>query len=137
MLVLSDAAGIAALRDPYLRELLAARAAQVLENAGDDYALEELVTFVVVEPGDAPDAVGRVLGFSPLEEPWGGPRYGDPAFGPSWELLEDLGAWYELVFVVSDDGFGYEVFVPKAPGVDPELLAMCAQYAVPAPEGPP
>jgi hypothetical protein len=41
---------------------------------------------------------------------------------------------YALVFVLNDDGYGIEILVPKADGVDRELLAMCAQFAVPAPD---
>ena len=36
------------------------------------------------------------------------------------------------MFIFTDDGYGIEIFVPKVEGVDPELLAMCRQFAVPA-----
>jgi len=36
---------------------------------------------------------------------------------------------YEIVFVLSDDGYGAEVFAIKHPGVDQNLLAMYAAYA--------
>ena len=32
---------------------------------------------------------------------------------PTPELREDFQSWTELVYVLSDDGFGLEVFVPK------------------------
>ena len=67
---------------------------------------------------------------------WGEPdaRFGSPAFAPSWELLEEHPRFYEIVYILSDDGFGVEVFVPKRADVPQELLAMCAAYATPAPE---
>ena len=40
---------------------------------------------------------------------------------------------YEMVFVPGDGDFGIVIFIPKHPGIDAELLALCAEYAVPAP----
>jgi hypothetical protein len=34
-----------------------------------------------------------------------------------------------MVFILSDDGFGVEIFVDMD-GIDPDLLAMCQRYAV-------
>lgn len=34
--------------------------------------------------------------------------------------------------MLSDDGYGIDLLIPKAEGINPELLAMCAEYAVPA-----
>ena len=63
---------------------------------------------------------------------FGEARFGDPEFTPAAEVIEDRGAVYELVFISTDDGGGIAIFVPKADGVDSELLAMCRQFAVPA-----
>jgi hypothetical protein len=52
MQVLRDEAQIANLEDPDLRALIQARAETLLRDF-DDMALHELVTFVVVEPGDS------------------------------------------------------------------------------------
>ena len=81
----------------------------------DDCNLAELVTFIVVEPGDSVEAIDDALGFPILNRPF--------------ELLADHADWYEMVFVLSDDGYGIEVFISKAPGVDPGLLAMCATHS--------
>jgi hypothetical protein len=136
VLVLRDRASAVRLGDPALRRLILRRF-DTLTEENPDYALDQLARFVVVEPGDRPEALAGELGFHPLEARWDGSRFGTPGFSPPFELAEEHAAWYELVFVLSDDGFGLEVFVPKAPGVDPELLALCAAYAVPAAEGPP
>jgi hypothetical protein len=40
----------------------------------------------------------------------------------------------QRLFILNDDGFGIGIFIPKSEGIDPELLALCAAYAVPAPE---
>jgi hypothetical protein len=113
MLVLRDRASIAAIEDPDLRALIEARVESLAEY--DDYDLDELVNFVVVEPGDSLPAIDEQLG--------------RPVLGNSHELIEEHAGYYELVYVLSDDGFGIEVFIPKVPGVDPALLAMCATNA--------
>jgi hypothetical protein len=50
-----------------------------------------------------------------------------------FEVLEELDTCYEMVFVPGDGDFGIVIFIPKLEGIDPELLAVCAEYAVPAP----
>jgi hypothetical protein len=134
MLALRDRDAISRVPDPELRALIERRAEAILAEVGDSLELHEIVLFVVVEPGDPLDVINEQLGFPVLCTRWEPEAcFGSPAFQPSWEMLEERAEYYEIVYVVSDDGFGYEVFVPKRPGVDPELLAMCAAYATPAP----
>jgi len=126
MLVIRDSSEIYQLADPEVRDLIRRR---MEEFAPDD---DLVTTFLVVEPGDAPGALDAELGFPVLADRADGPRFGDPRFSPSFELVAEHGRWYELVFILSDDGSGAEVFVPKAHGVDPDLLRLCAAYAEPA-----
>ena len=114
MRVLRDKASIAQLEDPDLRALIEQRVVALAEDF-DDYELHELVTFVVVEAGDSLQAIDEHLGFSILTRPF--------------ELLEEHPGWFEVVFVISDDGYGVEVFIPKHPDVPPELLSMCEVYS--------
>ena len=130
MQVLRDQASISTIDDPELRTLIEKRVQTLAEF--DDYELHELVNFLVVEPGDALHALDMQLGFPILQNRFDGSRFGDPGFTPSFDLLEEHAGCYEIVFVVSDDGFGIEVFVAKDPGVPSELLAMCVAYATPA-----
>jgi hypothetical protein len=51
---------------------------------------------------------------------------------PSFEWLVEHQSFYEAVFILSDDGFGVDLLIPKVSGIYAELLAMCAKYAVPA-----
>lgn len=44
-------------------------------------------------------------------------------------MEEHPGGLYEMVFVLSDSGFGIVVLVPNQAGVDTDLLRMCAEYA--------
>jgi len=48
----------------------------------------------------------------------------------SAEFLEDHGCCYETYILGGDFGIG--IFVPKQDGINPDLLAMCLAYAVPA-----
>ena len=109
--------------DPELRELLQ----QSLRDI-EPHTLSELGYFLVIEPGDRIEIIDKQLGFSILGNRWTGTRWGDPAFTPSWEVLVAHSGWYELVYVLSDDGYGVTVFVPMQ-GADSELLAMCQRFA--------
>jgi len=72
---------------------------------------------IVVEPGDS---------VQDLEEESGCPL-------SCFEVLEELESCYEMVFVPGDGDFGIVIFIPKREDIDPDLLAVCAEYAVPAP----
>lgn len=132
MHVLRDRQSVAKVVDPSLRALIEQRVEALSEF--DDCELHELVTFVVVEPSDSVEALDAQLGIHVLVNRLDGTRFGESGFTPSFELLEEHAGYFEIVFVLSDDGFGIEVFVPKHPDVDSELLAMCAAYALPAKE---
>jgi DNA-binding Xre family transcriptional regulator len=127
MLVIRDLDAIASITDPALRQLVQQRT-DALVSDGD--TLEELCHFIVVEPGDSIEAIDAQLGFSILSNRWDGLRFGDPAFKPAWEILEDHLNYFEVVFVLGDDGYGVEVFVPKQ-GIAADLLAMLSLYATP------
>lgn len=110
--------------DPRLKQLLLDRIQQL--------EVEELSTaarFVIVQPGDTIVDVDRGLGFSIMQNPGDGTRYGDPDFTPGWEWIEDHGFAFELVFIFTDDGFAHVVFVPIEPSIDANLLNLCATYA--------
>lgn len=89
--------------------------------------------FLIVEPGDTLNALNAQIGFSIIANRFTGIRFDRPGFTPSFEFIEDTGCCYDMVFILSDDGFGIEVFVPKTDGIDPDLIAMCIQYAIPKP----
>lgn len=112
--------------DPQLRHLIAERIEEFSEYQCD---LADLIVLIHVEAGDAIGDVDSQLGFPVLTNRFTGIRFGDPAFTPSWDVLQEHETFYELIFVINDDGFGFELFISKAPGVDAELLAMCAEYA--------
>jgi len=73
-----------------------------------------------------------VLTMGSTLNPFDGSRYGESDFTPSFEALEEHSHCFEMLFILSDNGFGIALFIPKHPGIDADLLAMCAEYAVPA-----
>ncbi len=114
--------------DPILRAVLLRRRSQLTDHY--DHDLGDLANFLIVQEGDAATEVEAELGFSILTNFVDGRRFDDPDFTPSWEWLEDHGGWFELVFVLTDDGFGWVLFVEDRPGTDPELLALCHAHSV-------
>jgi len=126
MIVIRDFTSTDSIPDPDLSRLIQQRAAALEEY---ELPLADLALFIIVQPGDTPAAIDAHLGFPILSNRWIGIRYGQPGFTPSWEVTEEHAHWYELVFVLSDDGFGVYVFVPKDSAINPKLLAMCSAYA--------
>ena len=88
---------------------------------------------VVIEAGDGLGALSSVIGFDILTNSITGHRFGDPGFEPTFEVLEESLACYELVFIHGDGDDGIVIFIPKGVEIDPELLAYCQTYATAAP----
>lgn len=111
--------------EPELRELLSGYVKRL--NEYGDYDLCELANFIVFEGGDAVANLDVALGFKVMTNRFDGSRYGEPDFSPSWEVIEEHVNWFEVVYVLSDDGFGVVVFVEKSSA--PELLQMLQFYS--------
>jgi len=108
--------------DPRLKRLLIERRDQL---GGD---IVDLARFIVVQPGDSMRPLEDELGWSIFQNPADGTRFGDPEFTPGWEWLADHVHCFELVFIMTDDGFAHVVLIPNAQGVDPDLLKLCGLY---------
>lgn len=128
MLSLYDAATGAAVLDQPLNPALRTLIADRLSDARL-LGLADLTHIVVIQPGDAEQALRQELGWSPLENPIDGDRFGTANFLPYWPWLQDLGGWYELLHPVGNDGFAYILLIENAEGTLADLLAMCRQYA--------
>ena len=89
--------------DPSLRKLISKRIEELSEYTED---LAELIHIHILEPGDT----------------W---AWREP------DVIESHPGWYEITIVLSDDGFGEVLYVPKHPDADPKLLELC-QSAVAA-----
>jgi len=88
--------------------------AQRLEELSeyDDCDLSSLINIAVVEPGDTLPQIETELGFSPAQRPV--------------DVIESHPSWYELTYVLADDGFGVVLYVPKIPAIDETLKEVCA-----------
>lgn len=110
MQIIRDLAA-SAIADPELHRLVS----DVFLRVSD--CPETLGFVLVVEPGDTIASIDAILRFSVLAN-----RH---------EFILEHADWYELVYVLGQDGFGLVVFVPKSICL-PELLAMCVEQALPA-----
>ena len=131
MLVLRDPSVASSIADNDIRELVGQRFDDIC--AGDDYDADLHGFMIVVEAGDSVEALEEESSCPILRSYIRNARFGDPEFTPVFECLEEHPFCYEMVFVPGDGDFGIVIFIPKQDGIDPELLAMCAEYAEPAP----
>ncbi len=102
---------------------------RINDLGGEAFDTTALGYFLVIEPGDTLEEIDAQLGFSILANRFTGIRFDQPSFAPSFEFVGELPSCYDMVFVLSDDGYGVEVFVEKAEGVSPDLRIMCRMYA--------
>ena len=133
MLVITDQPQITAISNLTMRRLVEQRIAERSDCCPWD--ADELGPIIVIEPGDTPDDLKKITGFSILEGPFDDSRFGDENFAPSFEVAESHGDHlFELVYIVSDGGYGYDIFIQNAAGIDPVLLAFCQAYATQNPD---
>ena len=95
----------------------------------DQLGDEMFGSVIIVEAEDGVSDIEKEIGFSILTNLFDDVRYPDPDFVPCFEVLEDHGTFYEILFIFGDGGNAIEIFIPKT-GIDNELLAMCSQFAV-------
>lgn len=112
------ACALASSLQPVIRERLAAHRDHLLDYP--DYAFEELGMFIIVQPDDNLNDLNCVTGTSLA----GRGRF---TLEPESILRQD--DCLELLFVISDDGFGAVLFVPLAEELDSVLLAACKDLA--------
>jgi hypothetical protein len=116
--------------DPGIRQLIERRFTEIC--AGEPYDRDVHGEMVVVEPGDTLESVEEETGLPIATNPFDECRFPDANFLPVAEALEEHAATYEMTFILTDDGCGVSLFIPKRPDIDPELLSLCAKFSVPA-----
>ncbi len=131
MLILRDPALVSSITDSNIRSLVGQRFTEIC--AGEPYDYDIHGYMIVVESGDTVDAIEKESSCAILRDLFNDSSFGDPDFSPSFEALEEHAGCYEMVFIITDEGFGIAIFIPKAAGIDADLLAMCSLYATPAP----
>lgn len=95
--------------DPDVATLVAAHAERLA-----DFELEEIAIFAVCQPGDHVEQLEAALRRPILDE---GGNFTLPP-----EIHDEHEGWHELVFILSDDGFGLVLFAAKHSATDPRLL---------------
>ena len=98
--------------DPTLTKLISRRIEELSDYTED---LAELIHILILEPSDTLTSVDVQLGFSLGERPI--------------DVIESHPGWYELTIVLSGDGFGVVLYVPKHPDTDPKLLEICTRHS--------
>lgn len=121
MIVVRDLRSTLQISSTEIRKL----ALQRINDLGVDAIDAALAFLLIIELGDDLEALSTQMGFDPLKIRMAGIRFGEPGFTPSFEFVAEFPDCYDMVFVISDDGYGIEVFIPKHPGVNADLLG-CA-----------
>jgi hypothetical protein len=121
MLILKSPSSFDSITDPDILKLVKMRHDQLGDEMFD--------SAIIIEAGDSISDIEQEIGFSILTNLFDDVRYPDPDFVPCFEVLEDHGTFYEMLFIFGDGDDAIEIFIPKHV-VDNELLAMCSQYAV-------
>jgi hypothetical protein len=130
MIVIRGPDEVSRIVDSDMRRLVDRRFAEVCN--GEPYDVDVHGEMIVVEPGDTLASLERESGVPIASNPFDDCRYPDPEFVPASEYIGVHSHCYEIVILFSDDGAGVNFFIPKSPGIDVELLALCAKFAEPA-----
>ncbi len=132
MLILKGPALASRITDRGIRRLVEQRFREVCAGVPYDYDLHGYM--IVVEPGDTVDALEKETSCAILRDLFDDVRFGDPDFSPSFEALEEHHECYEMLFITNDEGFGITLWIQKKEEIAADLLALCIEYATPAPE---
>jgi hypothetical protein len=128
MILIRGADQIRRINDPDIRRLVERRFVEVC--AGEPYVPEVHGEMILAQPGDTLASLEEqgdlALASSPVDELF----FPDPDFVPFCETIEEHPGCYEMVFIMSDDGYGVLIFVPDQPDIDRELLSLCRTHAV-------
>lgn len=124
MIIVRDLLSIHQIGNTEIRELVRQR----IDDLGGEAF--DVAYFLIVESGDTVEVLSTQIGFPVLRNRYTNIRYDQPGFTPSFEFVEEFPSCFDAVYVLSDDGAGVELFIPKAEGIDPDLRAMCQTYAV-------
>lgn len=114
--------------DPDLKAILLQRL-DLLQEYLETYDFGELLTVLIVQPGDSIEAIETELTFSPLVC-LEGYRFPDSRFTSGiWEFIIKRTGYFEMTMCLCDSGLGHLLILPDRDGVDPTLLELCRTYA--------
>jgi hypothetical protein len=110
MIILRDPQQLSQVAQPDIQAFLRQR----FRDLGDS---DEHGFFILVEPNDNMAALEAETGYSFLNA--------------DFEYDADHGRFFEMTFIITDNGFGLIVIIPNAENIDSRLLELCAEYAEP------
>ena len=132
MKILRDPSHVQALPQGFIRTLLESRFAQLAEF--EPYDPDEHGYYILVEATDTVAALEEQSGCKILSSCRNDTKYGDADFTPDWECLEfhtsedGTTCCVEMVFIISDSGYGVVFMIPVLDGVARELLEVCDDF---------
>ena len=126
MIVVRNAQATFQISDPHIRDFVQQR---IFDLGGPAFDRDALGYFLVFEAGDTGEAAQEHLGFNLLHNRYSGFRYDQAGYTPSFEVVEEFATCYDMVFILSDDGFGIELFIPKDERIDADIIALCRKFA--------
>lgn len=137
MLILTDRTGVQAVQDEAVQRFLNKRFAQLGDLIGDPEGSDAGGQFIIVQPGDTAEAVEAAAGVPLLHGLFDDAEFGSDDYAPCFEWAADHGDLYEILFAHSDGGDFTAIVIPRqAEGIDRQLLALAATYAIPEPTAP-
>ncbi len=101
MLIIQNQSQLNTITDPDIRKLVTLRLTQL------DSTLP--TPMIIVESGDTLSSIDKEIGFSILTNLFDDVRYPDPDFAPCFEVLEDQGTFYEMLFIFGDGDEAVEI----------------------------
>jgi hypothetical protein len=113
--------------DPHLKHLLQQRIEQLGDYEG--YDPYDIVIIAIIEPPDRVVEIEAALGLPITTNLVDGSTFGEPHFEPSSEYIARHPGWYELVYVLRDDGAGIIIWIPDDDDIDAALLSLCRIHA--------
>ena len=130
MIILHGPSAVNSIADLSIHALISQRFSQIL--SGEPYDYDQHGYMIIVEPGDSLESLESETCCSILHNDFDDTHFGDSDFTPCFEALEEHSHCFEMLFILNDEGFGIEIFIPKHSGINPDLIALCTEYAIPA-----
>lgn len=122
MLLLYESQTLPSIAQPGLSRLLNVR----IQQCGSQHG------FILVEPGDRVEDLEQALGLAIVTSLFDEVRFPNEDYVPAFEVIEDHGDGYEMVFITDDDTGCTVLFIPRQDGIDTALLSLCQAYAMPS-----
>lgn len=114
--------------DDSFRTLLSTRIDSVSDLL-DDLGISDQMHIIIVEAGDTAENLEQAIPHNVLTD-WADRDWFDADFIPPWEVCEVHPRWFEITFILADDGFGVVVYVPRETCTDTVLLGLCERYGI-------